>query len=127
MVRSAELVGLTADRVPHSVGELTDYLDGVDDLVLTPAAYAGLELMRNTPIPLAARPVWTIVVAGTVATLPPSMRSLYGLSYPEPATPLLRAALRALFRSMNLALPRRPEVRRARARAQLRSQDGSPA
>ena len=117
MVRAAELVGLEARSVPASVAELNDYLQGVTGLLLTPAAREGMEVMLSPPLPLAARPLWKLIAAATVATMPPDIRTLYGLEWFKPAGLGIRLNVAALCRAMDLILPGPPQVRQARARA----------
>nr|MBA3349966.1 DUF2236 domain-containing protein [Actinomycetota bacterium] len=114
MVRAAELVGLRADAVPASVSELSDYLAGVTGLLLTPAAREGMEVMLSPPLPLAARPLWKLIAAATVAIMPPDLRALYGLEWFAPAGFGLRLNVAALCRALNLILPGPPQVRQAR-------------
>ncbi|MBA2273052.1 MAG: DUF2236 domain-containing protein [Actinobacteria bacterium] len=117
MVRAAELVGLDAQSVPASAAELDAYLAGVTGLLLTPAARQGMEVMLSPPLPLAARPLWKLIAAATVATMPPDIRALYGLEWFKPASFGLRFNVAALCRAINLILPGPPQVRQARARA----------
>ena len=117
MVRAAELVGLRAQAVPSSVAELDGYLAGVTGLLLTPAAREGMQVMLSPPLPLAARPLWGLIAAATVATMPPDIRALYGLQWFKPASLVLKLNVTALCRAINLVLPGPPQVRQARARA----------
>ncbi|MDQ3642566.1 MAG: DUF2236 domain-containing protein, partial [Actinomycetota bacterium] len=105
MVRAAELVGLEASAVPASVAELDGYLAGVTGLLLTPAAREGMEVMLSPPLPLAARPLWRLIAAATVAIMPPDIRALYGLEWFAPASFGLKLHVTALCRAINLILP----------------------
>ncbi len=116
MVRAAELVGLDAAAVPHTVGDLRDYLRGVPDLQVTPAAREGARTIAAPPMPLAYRPLWSIPVTAAVAILPKVAKRLYGLWWFPPATPALRASVFTLSRVLNAVLPDAPPVREARAR-----------
>ncbi len=117
MVRAAELVGLAAEAVPSSVAELDGYLEGVTGLLLTPAASEGMQVMLAPPLPLAARPLWKLIAAATVAIMPADIRALYGLEWFKPASLVLKLNVAALCRAINLVLPGPPQVRQARARA----------
>lgn len=118
MVRAAELVGLSADRVPDCLGDLRAYLRGVSGLRLTPAAKQGMTLILNPPMPLAAKPLWAVPAAAAVSILPRHVRKLYGLVWFPPADPLVRIYVSALLRTMNALLPGPPRLREARARAE---------
>lgn len=117
MVGAAKLVGLGPHGVPSSVAGLTDYLAGVTGLLLTPAAREGMEVMLAPPLPLAARPLWRLIAAATVASMPPDIRAIYGLDWFGPATFGLRLNVAALCRAVDLLLPGPPQVRQARALA----------
>ncbi len=116
MVRAAELVGLEADAVPRTMGDLRDYLRGVPDLQMTPAARAGARTIVVPPMPLAVRPLWGVPVTAAVAIFPRVAKRLYGLWWFPPATPALRASIFTLGRVLNVVLPEPPSVRAARAR-----------
>jgi uncharacterized protein (DUF2236 family) len=117
MVRAAELVGLTAGDVPASVAELRSYLVGAyRGLALSPAAQDGVKYVLSPPMPLAARPLWAIPATAAVAILPERARSLYGLKWWPPATPLVRASVFSVLRILNLVVPPPAPVRRAMAR-----------
>jgi uncharacterized protein (DUF2236 family) len=117
MVRSAELVGMHAEDVPHDLATLRSYLRGVHNLCVTPAAREGLRLVLSPPAPLPGRLAWTIPVAAAVAILPRRVRELYGLVWFEPADPAVRLAVTALCRALNAVVPAPEPVRRARERA----------
>jgi uncharacterized protein (DUF2236 family) len=117
MVRSAELVGLGADDVPHTLAELRDYLRGVQDLQPTPAAKEGIKYVLSPPMPLPARPLWAIPATAAVAILPRWARRMYGLSWFAPVDPAVRISTFGLFRTMKLLLPPPPPVRDAYRRA----------
>ncbi len=117
MVTAAELMGLDPPEVPSTYKELQAYLDGVDDLALTRAAKEGMRLLFSPPLPVAARPLWKVAAAATIAVLPERVRDLYGLPWPSPVNPLLVAAVWPAFRAMNLLLPGPPQLREAKRRA----------
>jgi uncharacterized protein (DUF2236 family) len=102
MVVAAELVGIEADDAPISVGELRDYLAGIDGLCLTPGAEEGMHMILfDPPIPDWLRPAWSGIAAAVVAILPPSIRAIYGLRW-IPAVDLpLRATVFGAGRLFN--------------------------
>lgn len=115
MVRGAELVGLPAEAVPADLASLRAYLDSFAGLALTPAARAGMRVVFAPPMPAALRPLWAIPAVAAVAILPPPVRDLYGLPWPPPATPLVRAGVWTLLRALNVTRRPPPPIRRALA------------
>ena len=91
MARVAELVELPRGMAPQSLGELREYLRGVPDLQVTPAAREGMRTIFFPPMPLQLRPLWGLVTAATVAIMPKDARRMYRLPWPPPATLPLRA------------------------------------
>ncbi len=124
MARVAELVELPRGMAPQSLGELREYLRGVPDLQVTPAAREGMRTIFFPPMPLQLRPLWGLVTAATVAIMPKDARRMYRLPWPPPATLPLRLYVFALSRAMNLLLPPPPLVRQARARVRGRGLSG---
>ena len=116
MVAAAELVGLHKDDVPHKLADLRDYLRS-QKLVMTPAAKEGMRYVIAPPLPLIARPLWTLAAAATVAILPARVRSLYGLPWVPGAHLAIRPQVFALLRVLNTTLPPAVRVRRALDRA----------
>jgi uncharacterized protein (DUF2236 family) len=117
MVVAGELVGLDRGAVPTSEGELQAYLRGVTGLRSTPGAREGMHMILfDPPIPDVARPLWGLVAAAVIAILPPEARKLYGLRWPEPATPPLRLAVFGASRLWNVWGEARPVVARVRSR-----------
>jgi uncharacterized protein (DUF2236 family) len=116
MARIAEVVGLPSAMAPRSMGDLREYLRGVDGLQATNGARESMRLILYPPMPLPLRPLWVIPVTATVAVLPRVARRAYGLPWLHPATPSVRAGMFALTRFLN-ALPfEAPEIRQARSR-----------
>jgi uncharacterized protein (DUF2236 family) len=117
MARVAELVGLPAGMAPRSMAELREYLRGMhDQLQATPAARSAMRVIFAPPMPLALRPLWIVPATATVAVLPRVARRQYGLPWPHPATPSVRAGMFGLTRVLNVVFPDAPEVRAARER-----------
>ncbi|GGO75572.1 hypothetical protein GCM10012289_50960 [Nonomuraea cavernae] len=119
--RAAEVVGLSPDDVPGSVGEMRDYIRAErPGLRFVPEAAHPLRQSFNVPLPLKLTPLKPAVPALTLlafATLPRWARRLYGL----PATPLgdlwATATLRTLHVGLGLVPPQvrySPVARRAR-------------
>jgi len=116
MVRVAELVELPPGMAPRSMGELREYLRGVEGLAITPGARDGMRMIFAPPMPLAFRPLWLVPATATLAILPGFARRMYGLPWFPPATLGVRANVFALTRAMNVLLPRPPIIRDARER-----------
>jgi uncharacterized protein (DUF2236 family) len=118
MVRHAELVGLSANEVPRTFAEVDDYLRSYEGLAVTPAAREGMSYVLSPPMPLLLRPLWGIPAAAAIAILPGHIRDLYGIPWPAPATPVVRATTIALLKSLKAMFPPPPPVREALARAE---------
>jgi uncharacterized protein (DUF2236 family) len=116
MVRVAELVGLPPAMAPRSMDELRDYLRGVEGLQLTPGARESMRMIMSPPMPLPLRPLWAIPATATLAILPRVARRAYGLPWPHPATPSVRAAVFGLTRFLNALPIEAPEIRAAKSR-----------
>ena len=116
MVRSAELIGLHADDVPHLYSEVVEYMSSATGLAVSEATKNGMKYVLSPPMPLWARPLWAIPTTAAVALLPDRARELYGLKYWPPADPIVRVYVFGLLRTMNVALPPPPRVREAFAR-----------
>jgi uncharacterized protein (DUF2236 family) len=116
MVRVAELLGLPPAMAPRSVGELRDYLRGVDGLQLTSGARESMRLILYPPMPLALRPLWVLPASAAIASLPRFARRMYGLPWFAPATPSVRAAIFGLTRVLNVLPIEAPEIRDAKLR-----------
>jgi uncharacterized protein (DUF2236 family) len=115
MTRAAELVGLRPDDVPNDLATLRSVLREAE-LVVTPAARAGLRLILAPPMPLPLRPLWAIPGTAAVSILPSRVRAAYGMLWPGPVDPAVRVPVSVLFRSLRVLLPESPAVREALAR-----------
>jgi uncharacterized protein (DUF2236 family) len=116
MVRVAELLGLPPAIAPRTLGELREYLRGVEGLQITPGASESMRLIMYPPMPLPLRPLWVLPASAAVASLPRFARRMYGLPWFAPATPSVRATMFALTRFLNLLPIEAPEIRDARNR-----------
>ena len=116
MVRVSELLGLSSAMAPRSLGELREYLRGVDGLQLTPGARESLRLIMAPPMPLPLRPLWILPASAAVASLPRFARRMYGLPWFEPASLSVRAAMFGLTRFLNVLPIEAPEISEAKAR-----------
>jgi uncharacterized protein (DUF2236 family) len=116
MVRVAELLGMPGDIAPRTMGELREYLRGVDGLRLTPGARESMRLIMFPPMPLALRPVWVLPASAAVASLPRFARRMYGVPWFEPASLSVRAAMFGLTRFLNVLPIEAPEIRDAKNR-----------
>jgi len=117
MIRHAELVGLSADEVPHTYAEVDEYVTRGDGLALTPDAREGMRYVLSPPMPAALRPLWSIPAVAAVAILPPPIRDLYGIPWLAPATPVVRASTTAILKTFKALFPPPPAVREALERA----------
>lgn len=78
MVSLAQLVGLQPEDVPASRAALRSCLAGYRrTLRLTPGAEAAWRLLEHPPMRFAARPIWALVFAASIALMPKGMLALY--------------------------------------------------
>ena len=106
---AAELLRLPRDRIPPTVDDLRTYIDGVAEsgvLRITDASEQVAGLFRDPPRDAQWRPVLRRVAAWAFGTLPPRVRSMYGVRWNPIREARLRAELRAL-RSVRPAIPKR--------------------
>jgi uncharacterized protein (DUF2236 family) len=116
MVRVAELLGMPGDIAPRTMGELREYLHGVEGLQLTDGAGESMRMIMYPPMPLPLRPLWVLPASAAVASLPRFARRLYGLPWFEPASLSVRAAIFGLTRFLNVLPIEAPEIREAKNR-----------
>ncbi|HVF19113.1 MAG TPA: oxygenase MpaB family protein [Mycobacteriales bacterium] len=106
--RAAELVGLGADTVPGSVGEMADYFAGIRPaLRLTAPARAALWFVHVPPMPVRAwptRPAWAGIAGLSFALQPRWARRMYGAPGLQLIDVGASAAVRA-FRSAAMLVP----------------------
>ena len=112
--KAGELVGVVDP--PRSVPELEQQMaDFMPDLRYDEATARTVGFVRQAPLPLAARPPYSVLLAGAIASLSDDERRLLRL----PAVPmtLARPAVGALLAGMGAALGRQaPAQRNARRR-----------
>jgi uncharacterized protein (DUF2236 family) len=117
-VRSVELLGLPTGRAPASVGELKDYLSGVEgELVLSDSARGVRDLVMRSPIPFPLNTPFRLPGAAAAVILPPNARAMYGLRWPWPVDRAVRTAARLACASLGPFVPDAPVVRAAKRRA----------
>ena len=105
---AAEMVRIPRSTIPPTVPELRAYLQAVYDsgiLRVGEAATRVAELFHVPPREAEWRPVLTGVSRLAFGTLPPELRSLYGVDL----TPARRAAMRAAFAATRWLRPLLPD------------------
>jgi len=129
-VRSAELVGIDASRVPRSRAEVHDYFVALrPELRATPDARSTLRFVAAPPMPTwvslvtPARIAWSGVTSLSFALLPSWARRMYvgpaGLAFGGPAARASGHALRATLLSVPPRLREGPHRKAARLRLDL--------
>lgn len=123
-VRSAELIGIPADRVPASRAAMRDYFASVESrLCVSQATRETFEFLMRPPAPWwqePLRPAWLLVSAAAVGLMPRRLRRLYGAEWPRPVDAATWTAVRAAVVALNGALRLWPVERRvALVRRQL--------
>ncbi|HEY6793589.1 MAG TPA: oxygenase MpaB family protein [Kineosporiaceae bacterium] len=110
-VRSAMLVGLEPDEVPHDRGALLDYFRVIRPVLeCTKAARRAAGVVVAPPLPARvelatpARPAWASVAGLAFAALPPWARRLYALPELPGAAGLTDAAVTAALRTLRTTL-----------------------
>jgi uncharacterized protein (DUF2236 family) len=106
---TAELLGLERDRIPPTVVDLREYIDGVvasGILRVTDAARQVAELFRRPPKEAQWRPILRRVGGWAFGTLPPPVRRMYGARWSPLHEARMRTELRAL-RAVRPAIPKR--------------------
>jgi uncharacterized protein (DUF2236 family) len=105
---SAEMVRIRRSEIPPTVPELRAYLQAVYDsriLYVGDAAERVAALFRDPPREAEWRPVLVGVSRLAFGTLPPELRSLYGVEL----TPARRTAMRAAFAATRWVRPHLPD------------------
>src|SRR4051812_31825501 len=104
---AAELLELPRERIPPTVSELREYVDGVvasDDLLVTEAAMDVARMFRRPPPGAEWRPVLKGVAWWAFGSLPPRIRDGYGVRW----NPVKEAAMRANLRVVRALRPAIP-------------------
>jgi len=103
----AEMVRIPRERIPPTVADLRDYIDGViatGILRMTDGSSAVADLFRHPPPEAEWKPVLGAVSRWAFGTLPPPIRDLYGVRW----NPAKQAALRVSLAGLRLARPAIP-------------------
>ena len=106
---AAELLHLPRERIPPTVDALREYIDevvGSGILQVSEAARSVAELFRHPPRDAQWRPILKRVGGWAFGTLPPAIRTMYGVRWNLLAEARMRTELRAL-RTMRPAIPKR--------------------
>lgn len=109
-VRSATLLGLEPDQVPHDrIGLIRYFREIRPTLVVTPPARRAAVVVvsptaHRIPLPTPGRPAWDSVAGLAFAALPPWARRLYGLRELPGAAGLTDAAATVALRALRAAL-----------------------
>jgi uncharacterized protein (DUF2236 family) len=105
----AELLGLPRERIPPTVADLRAYIEAVvagDDLVVSDASRRVAALVRTPPLEAEWRPVLRAVSWWAFGTLPPRLRTMYGVRWGPVRSAALLTSLAAL-RVARPVIPRR--------------------
>ncbi len=115
MVRHAELVGLSAEDVPHTFAEVDRYLDR---RARADSCGAGGNDLRAVPADAAcAQAALDDSCGGRGCDTARHIRDLYGIPWVAPATPVVAASTSALLKAIRALFPPPPPVREALERA----------
>ena len=124
MAVAAELVGVPAGLVPHSVSELDAYMTSArPELRCTPAARESMAYLLDPPgLGEEVAEIWQDVRYGAIAALPEWARQMYSWDVPPP-TPGRREEVRQVLGVLDAMFLGEPGVLEARQRiaARMRS------
>lgn len=111
---AGELVGV--EDPPRSVAELQRQLDEFRPVLAgSDVAARTVDFIRNPPLPLPARPPYSVLFAGAVATMPARYRTLLGL--PQMSLAIMKPTVASMLGGMQLILgPQSPSMRNAHQR-----------
>jgi uncharacterized protein (DUF2236 family) len=123
--KAGELVGVV--DAPRSVADLEAQIaDYAPVLRGDEPARRTVDFIRNVPVPLAARPAYSVLFAGAVSTMPQSHRDVLGL--PRLPLAVTRPAVGTILGALSLALgPASPSQRAARDRVETLGQPSTAA
>jgi uncharacterized protein (DUF2236 family) len=80
----AHLLGLIPEKMPTTIGDLKDYIDGMlesDKLIATPQARQIAQQLLFPPAPLLFRPLMHLNLQLTSALLPQQIRKIFGIEW----------------------------------------------
>jgi uncharacterized protein (DUF2236 family) len=121
MARFAEIIGVSATRVPASVAALREYLESVELRQIAPAASEAIAIVLDPPgLDDETRDLWRDLGQVAVGTLPAWARSMYGFAEP-PSELMEREPVRQLIGALDFAFESLPGVLEARERIELRT------
>jgi len=111
---AGELVGV--QDPPRSVAELQYQLDEfMPFLTGSETAARTVDFIRTPPLPLPARPPYSVLFAGAVATMPARYRTMLGL--PQMSLAVMKPTVAAMLGGMQFILgPQSPSMRNAAQR-----------
>jgi uncharacterized protein (DUF2236 family) len=105
-----ELLG--AEPLPGTAAGLGGWISGHPDLAASPGSREAIRFLRRPPLPVAVRPAYGLLFRAAVATLPPRIRQIIGVT----ACPADRPAGRAAVTALRWALGSSPDWQLALAR-----------
>jgi uncharacterized protein (DUF2236 family) len=122
MVVAAELVGVPAGQVPASLDGLREYIAATrPELRCTPAASESMAYLLDPPgLDEDLAEIWADIRDGTIHSLPPWARKMYGYAEPGPLTEARQTEIRQALGVLDAAFLGEPGVLEARQRVTLR-------
>ena len=132
MARLGEMFGIAGDDLPRTAPDLEDYMES-QPLTGTESARDAMKFILFPPVPwpggklpevrgarlllIPGRAGYSVYSVATVAILPRRVRKEYGLPW-VPLTPVLKASVYALTRTMRRLFPPPPPIQNAMERQQ---------
>lgn len=116
MARLGELIGVRSPLA--NAAALHNWVLHHPDVEVTPEARSAVRFLARLPLPLAARPAYTVLLSAAIGLIPLRWRLELGLLLPGPVTGRLACvpAARALCAAMGWALGPSPALMAATAR-----------
>ena len=130
MARLGEMFGIRAEDIPRDLHQLDEYM-AAQELISTPAARDAMKFILFPPVPwpggklpeiparklllIPGRTAYSIYSLATIATLSREVRRAYRLPW-VPLTPMLKASVFALTRTMRRVFPPPPTIQNAMER-----------
>jgi uncharacterized protein (DUF2236 family) len=118
-----ELLGLPRPAIPPTIEGLRAHMNAVierGDLLVTESAQEVAEIIRHPPPEAEFKPILKAVSWWAFGTLPPAVRSMYGVRWTVTREAALQASL-AMLRAGRPLLPRRYRVILPAAQAKVRA------